>query len=711
MKKNGFLHFRVLYGIIFINAFFIVLSSTILLSSMWISSEKNAKDLAQSLIEQIESSVKNKTLNYFTPIESINRSASFLLHNYFTNPIKDTENREKTFRYYNELLKDYPQTKMIYYTDTSGELIMLNRMNDGSFSRRTVFNDGVDISIKWEHANGAFYGDYPDITNSAAYGYDPRKRDWFTSAARQKKMIWTPVYLFATDHMPGFTCAIPDYNSIGELQGVSCIDISVEELSRFLGTIQPTPGTKIIIVDKADNLVAVQAKSADDLDKLFEASTDEKGATFYNVRNINVYPDETERNLFSSAVKQKMDLKTITYKRERYNAVYAPISTGGGFELNLVIIIPEKDIIGQVLESLYRVTLFSIGMLVLILLCSSLMSNAIAKPMRTLAHEMAKIKDFQLDSDVDIDTNLLEVLDMRESFESMRTGLKNFKRYVPSDLVAQLINEEADAGIGGEKRELTMFFSDIAHFTSISEEIPPEKLVPDLCTYFELISKTILDNKGTIDKYLGDSVMAFWGAPKKLENHAEYACLSAVQIRNNLNTLFRQWENQGKPTFHTRIGIHTGEVIVGNMGYHERLNYTVIGDPVNVASRLEGVNKVYNTEIVVSQSTWEQCHDACEFRKLDRIAVAGRLEGLDIYELWSQKDDIDKNLRKIFTFYETGLNFYFERKWAEAIKYFSAVQKYRPSDTPGKVMLKRCYQFMKNPPPETWNGVFSLLSK
>jgi adenylate cyclase len=300
---------------------------------------------------------------------------------------------------------------------------------------------------------------------------------------------------------------------------------------------------------------------------------------------------------------------------------------------------------------------------------------------------------------------------MHESFEGLRKGLKNFKRYVPSDLVAQLINQDIEAKIGGHKRELTIFFSDIAHFTSISEKTVPEELVQRLCIYFEKVSKTILANKGTIDKYIGDSVMAFWGAPVPEKNHAAMACRSAVQIQSILSNIFRKWRNTGLDPFYTRIGIHTGEVIVGNMGYEERLNYTIIGDSVNLASRLEGVNKVYDTKILVSQNTWEQCKDTFEFRHIDRIAVVGRLEGIEIYELYAEKNNIEEPLRKLFRIYEKGLDFYFNRDWENAYKHFCAVLKYRPADGPSKLMQSRCLQYHKNPPPDEWNGVFMLSSK
>jgi len=215
-----------------------------------------------------------------------------------------------------------------------------------------------------------------------------------------------------------------------------------------------------------------------------------------------------------------------------------------------------------------------------------------------------------------------------------------FGHYVSPSIVNELISDTNKLRLGGERRELTVLFSDIAGFTSISEELPPEELVDLLNEYLDAMTNIIIKNIGTLDKYEGDAIMAFWGAPIPLRDHAYYACLSAIEMQQALNQLDEgSGKNKKKINLQTRIGINTGDMIVGNMGGKERFDYTVIGDNVNLAARLEVTNKNYGTNIIISHNTYQHVKDYVIVRELDTIIVKGKTEGTTIYELIDMRKD------------------------------------------------------------------------
>ncbi|HNI25066.1 MAG TPA: adenylate/guanylate cyclase domain-containing protein, partial [Leptospiraceae bacterium] len=233
-----------------------------------------------------------------------------------------------------------------------------------------------------------------------------------------------------------------------------------------------------------------------------------------------------------------------------------------------------------------------------------------------------------------------------------------------------------------------------------------------LSEYLESSSHKITDFKGTIDKYIGDSIMAFWGAPIPLETHALNACLAALNVKKGLKILEAQWKAQSKPPiFKDRIGINTGEVIVGNIGSNSRINYTVIGDTVNLASRIEGLNKYYGTEILISEATYEKVKNDLFTRKVDLVSVKGKTKGTSIYELISEKKDADADSVKWVSAYEEGLSFYLEKKWQKAVSSFEKARSMNPSDINSESFIKRCSLYIQTPPPEDWDGVFRMTSK
>ena len=287
-----------------------------------------------------------------------------------------------------------------------------------------------------------------------------------------------------------------------------------------------------------------------------------------------------------------------------------------------------------------------------------------------------------------------------------------FSTYVHPQLVEELVNDPTKLVLGGRREELTVLFSDLEGFTAISQDLEPEQVVALLNEYFNIMSDIVIRNRGTLDKYVGDAIMAFWGAPIPQANHAVLACHTALQMKEALATLNREWLIKGKPHLNMRIGLHTGPMVVGNMGATGKFAYTVMGDSVNLASRLEGANKVYRTNILVSEQTYEIVKDSIFGRKLDQIAVQGRAVPVTIYELLQTREGVlDQALAQAVRLYEEGLTSYLERRFIDAARAFNEALEVHPDDVPSRLFLTRAEEYAAAPPPVNWDGVYVLKSK
>ncbi|MCK9281155.1 MAG: adenylate/guanylate cyclase domain-containing protein [Melioribacteraceae bacterium] len=285
-----------------------------------------------------------------------------------------------------------------------------------------------------------------------------------------------------------------------------------------------------------------------------------------------------------------------------------------------------------------------------------------------------------------------------------------FGQYVSESFVNVLISDPAKLKLGGERKELTMLFSDIAGFTSISESKKPEELVSFINEYLSVMTEIVLSNQGTLDKYIGDAIMAFWGAPIELRTHAINACSTALQMQKKLIELNKKFSLSNENNLSVRIGINSGNVIVGNIGGSKRFDYTVMGDNVNLASRLESVNKVYSTCILIGENTYELIKDDFITRELDSIKVKGKEIKTNIYELFSTKDEVEPEIFSFIDKFSNALALYRNQKFEKAIIIFNdCFEKY--SDEASKVFIERCNYFINNKPDEDWDGVFVLKSK
>ena len=293
--------------------------------------------------------------------------------------------------------------------------------------------------------------------------------------------------------------------------------------------------------------------------------------------------------------------------------------------------------------------------------------------------------------------------------------IKNvFSKYISSAVVNELVANPEKAKLGGDRRELTVFFSDIAGFTTISEQFhtKPEGLVELLNEYLDEMTGIVLKHEGTLDKYEGDAIMAFWGAPIAQKDHALRTCLASLEMQKRLAVLRPNWKKQGKPALEVRIGLNTGVMIVGNMGGRDRFDYTVIGDSVNLASRLEGANKQYGSSIMISDFTYQHVKEHVAVRELDLIQVKGKTEPVKVWELLGTADmAMTDNQKQSLEIYHEGLRLYRERGWQEAIAYFQQARQLDPACHVAEIYEQRANLYQLNPPPAEWNGVFVMTTK
>ncbi len=285
-----------------------------------------------------------------------------------------------------------------------------------------------------------------------------------------------------------------------------------------------------------------------------------------------------------------------------------------------------------------------------------------------------------------------------------------FEKYVSPSIVAEILADPSNIELGGKKMELTVMFSDVRGFTTISEKLDPRALSDLLNSYLTPMTSLVFENKGTLDKYMGDAIMAFWGAPIHFEDHAKWACKCALQSIVKLKELQKDWVAKGLPEIDIGIGLNSGEMSVGNMGSLTVRSYTIMGDAVNLGSRLEGINKQYGTRIIISEFTQRAAGENFVTREIDWVKVKGKKLPVRIFELMSEGNPSTEAIEILKT-WNAGFAAYHDRKFADSLIHFQNVLKLSPNDEPSKLYITRCEDYVTEPPTDNWDGVFEMKSK
>ncbi|MBC1219598.1 GAF domain-containing protein [Nostoc sp. UCD121] len=304
----------------------------------------------------------------------------------------------------------------------------------------------------------------------------------------------------------------------------------------------------------------------------------------------------------------------------------------------------------------------------------------------------------------------LVVLEDISQEKRMKTTMS---RYLTPHVAEQVMALGEDALMVGERKDVTILFSDIRGYTTLTENIGAAEVLSLLNQYFETMVEAVFNYEGTLDKFIGDALMAVFGAPLPLtENHAWRAVQSALDMRQRLEEFNQRRIIQAQPQIHIGIGISSGEVVSGNIGSRKRMDYTVIGDSVNLSSRLETVTKEYGCDIILSEFTYQMCSDRIWVRQLDKIRVKGKHQAVNIYELIGDRNTpLDANTQEFLYHYHTGRAAYLSRNFSQAIACFKAAKYIQPKDQGVDIHLERARNYLQNPPPKSWDGIWTMLTK
>lgn len=654
--------------------------------------------MAAQIMDENADQVLNKVSNYLKRASYVNKTIQYQIDSGEID-IDNPSSEEKIHNYFKHYLNLYPDFVGVYYGDESGRFIYTKKMPDNSISQRIIVQKNSNIHSKWIHEEEIWFTQgFPNSVSSLEDGYDPRRRTWYKTANQSAKNIWSDVYIFSSDKKPGITNAQPIYGEDNFIKGVIGIDLTILDISLYLNTLDISNMAKIVILNSHDQIIALSGEEKTLINKL------------EGLPKITEFGDIVVREAYNHYEETQLNRKISSFSvdREKYVTEFLDFPSQSSVDWKIGIVLPEDVILGEVHATNRLIIYTAIILIIVSALIALKLASRITKPLVLISKNMKKIRKFDLEGNLELDTSLKELQEISSSFSNLKNGMRSFSKYVPSKVVARLVSMGREAVLGGERRKLTVFFSDIEGFTDVSENMQPEHLVEELAEYLGSLSRVILAHSGTVDKYIGDSIMAFWNAPDDVENHATLACETAIKIQQHLDDFNRN--NPYRPHFPTRIGINTGEVLVGNIGSVERMNYTVMGDNINLGSRLESLNKYYGTDILVSETTRVEAGYDFNFRPLDKVLVKGKTKPIVLYELVGYKKYQTKENNQLNETYKKGLDYYTNSEWDLALQCFEKCLEIKVNDQPSKLMIERIIKYKEDPPADDWNGVYIYLN-
>lgn len=648
--------------------------------------------VANDLIQETNDSIIKKLDNFLRPIPFVKISGNLL-----SDQVLTSEEMQSLSSFMHVMLETYPQLINVYVADIYGNIFLENNVSSNPlvlqnipfFSNKKIPSGTIFLSQDFKHTDNAseltliFHGNEGQILETDTVPnvkFDPRSRPWYIGA-KKLSAPWIGVYQFYNTAKQGITIAFPII-SRGIFDGVAAADLSIDLIADELQNYSLSEHGTFFIVNKESQIITSH-------ENLFNENNTEKLPLASNINNPLI------KTAF--ALYQKNGDRHFIFKQDgvSYIANFTSYSFSPTEDWEIGGILPVDIFVGTLEKANNQILIFSVLMLCLGLMLIIIYSHQISRPIIRLAQETKDMVKFNFEKETKIHTHIYEVQIMIDALNATKATLSSFVKYVPKVLVQQLFEKRKIAQLGGEKRKISALFTDIANFTEMSEKLDPEFLMLHLSEYLNALTHRIQDLQGNIDKYIGDAIMAFWSAPLDDSQHAFHACQAILTCQREVQQLNEKWKSEGKPTFPTRFGLNTGTAVVGNMGSSDRLNYTAIGDSINLAARLQTLNKTYHTTAIVSESVYEICANQFLFRPLDVVQVRGKQEFTQIYELVAEKPgakDFPPSAEQIELCDLTwkGYNAFQQKDFKQAEIYYKKISERFPQDEVARIYLERC---------------------
>jgi class 3 adenylate cyclase len=544
-------------------------------------------------------------------------------------------------------LQGAPQMDAIYTSFDDGYHRVVTRIDDDRRRSDPRIPRAANWHMSWIDAydpaaspsrmrHRSFYTTWPELIGQydVIWTFDVRTMSQYRAAHDKHAVAVSEPQINPDTGAPIIAVGYPIERN-GLVVGVVTANITMGVLSEFLASHRASPNAITVIANKLGTMIAHPVP----------AQVVRRDPGRLSVAKIGELQDAQIVAAAAERERRGQDRFTFTAPGGReYAALFSAIPDSAAWDWEVAVVAPTDDFLGALRRTSELLILVMLAVALVESVLIHYMARLISRPIEAVSARIEEVRSLQFDAALPVSSRIREIGQLQRALVLLNNALGSFSAFVPVDIVRGLIDSGRPLTRGVEHRFVTILFSDVEGFTTLAEELSPQQLSDQTSSYFETVTSALAEQGATIDKFIGDAVMAFWGAPKDVEDHPYRACVAALRASRRMEQLNARWAAEGRKPMRTRFGLHCADVVVGNVGSQQRLSYTVMGDGVNVASRVEGLNKQFGSSICISESIFELVKGRVVTRPLGNVAVKGRKKEIMVYELLGIAGSTDPEL-------------------------------------------------------------------